>query len=101
VINPKVKKANSLRVSLFNFARSSLYYLTVSVTKVSTATGAVGVTTAQESTQTESHLVVSVSGAPVVHDANVTANNTAKSTFFIVVYYLVFISAEADLFCRK
>jgi hypothetical protein len=60
------------------------------------------VTTLHESTQVESHLTVSASGALGVQATKDTANNTAKITFFILTYsYLLFISAMADLFCLK
>ena len=101
-LTPK-KKANSLRVSLFNFARSSLYYLIVSVANVSTATATVGVTATQESTQVESVVATSSVVVPEVQEVKATAKTTitVRITFFIGLFnliYLVFISAEDDLF---
>jgi hypothetical protein len=77
-------------------------YLRVSTVAVQHAEESDNVTTLHESTQVESHLTVSASGALGVQATKDTANNTAKITFFILTYsYLLFISASAVLFCLK
>jgi hypothetical protein len=88
-LSPK-KKASSLKSQPFKGVKVYDYFVVSATAVESLVTEAVGTTAEHESTQIESHLVVSASGASGVHDVKDTASTiTAKINFFIVFYRVI------------